>query len=705
MIHSFATCSSIIFSLVLLGVERPADLYVSPEGNDSWSGKLNSPNADQTDGPFASLERARDELRRWKHSGTTPSGGITVELRAGRYSRFASFDLTEQDSGTPESPIRWRGEQGESACITGGPAIVTWSSVEDPEILQRLDPAVRGKVLQADLKKQGVNDFGEVDSNRLELFYDNRPMIPARYPNEGFLEIAEVLGPTPREIHGKKGVVEGSFAYSDDRPSRWQGEPEAWLHGYWFWDWADQRQKIGSIDLRSKSISLIPPHHHYGYRKGQWYYAFNILSELDAPGEWYLNRQNGILYFYPPDPGEISNHSTVVSVSSGLVTLSRVLHVEFSNMVFECSREIGINATDSKGIRIDGCLFRNIGGNAVHFDQGEHNAIINSDVTDIGHGGVVVTGGDFLNLKPSNHLVDNCLVTRYGRWKPMYSAGISVNGVGIKVAHNRIHDAPHIGILFRGNDHLIELNEIHHVCQESNDAGAIYSGRNWTWRGTVIRHNHLHHITGFRDRGCLGVYLDDMLCGTTVFGNLFFKVNNATAICGGRDCRIENNIFVDCRPAIHIDDRALHWASYHAQEWINEAKEKGTISGIAYKQPPYNERYPELSRIIEEDPAAPRGNVITRNLQWQGTWVDLSVNDKTMLQIDHNFAGEDPGFIDARNENFQLRDDSTVYANGFRKLPIEIMGLDATRRGAVKRFADRDSALSPTRVGHKDSAQ
>ena len=112
--------------------------------------------------------------------------------------------------------------------------------------------------------------------------------------------------------------------------------------------------------------------------------------------------------------------------------------------------------------------------------------------------------------------------------------------------HNLIDNAPHQAIGFAGNDHLIELNEIHTVCYESNDAGAIYAGRDWTMRGTAIRHNYFHDISGFEGRGCVGVYLDDQFSGTEVFGNLFYKVTRAAMIGGGRDCTIANNIFVDC---------------------------------------------------------------------------------------------------------------------------------------------------------------
>ena len=149
----------------------------------------------------------------------------------------------------------------------------------------------------------------------------------------------------------------------------------------------------------------------------------------------------------------------------------------------------------------------------------------------------------------------------------MYHAAVLMNGVGNRVTHNLIHDAPHMAINFGGNDHLIEMNEIHDVCRESNDAGAIYGGRDWTMRGTKVRYNYFHHISGFEGRSCVGVYLDDQLSGIEIRGNLFYKVTRAAMIGGGRDCSIVNNVFVDCVPATHVDARGLNWAAFSRTRW------------------------------------------------------------------------------------------------------------------------------------------
>ncbi|MEZ6070868.1 MAG: hypothetical protein R3C10_11495 [Pirellulales bacterium] len=240
-----------------------------------------------------------------------------------------------------------------------------------------------------------------------------------------------------------------------------------------------------------------------------------------------------------------------------------------------------------------------------------------------------------------------------------------------------------MGMGFGGNDHVIELNELHDVCYESNDAGAIYTGRDWTQRGTVVRHNYLHDITGFEGRGCVGVYLDDMFCGTEISGNLFHRVTRAAFIGGGRDSTVTGNLFVDCRPALHIDARALGWAHDHSDAWIEEGHEQGTLSGIRFGQPPYSERYPELAHILDEEPAAPRGNRVYANVSYGGKWDEVEAAARPYVTIEDNLVDEDPRFVtpDRIGENnpaataFALRDDSPAWSVGFEKLPLAEMGL------------------------------
>jgi hypothetical protein len=651
--------------------------YVATNGNDAWSGKLAAPDAAGTDGPFATLQRARDEIRRMKPAG----GPLRVVIKGGVYALLEPLELTAEDSGTAECPVVYQAAAGETVRLAGGKLVTQFAAVTDFAVLERLDPAARGQVVQADLKALGITDFGEPSGGGMEVFFQYQPMTLCRWPNEGFTRIVDIVENDGHQIHGIKGSTVGKFVYEGDRPKRWVGEKEGWLHGYWFWDWSDQRQKIESIDTEKSILAVVPPYHGYGYRKGQWYYAFNLLPELDAPGEWYVDRAAGVLYFWPPAP--LESGEVMVSLSPQLVTMNEASFVTLSKLTFEAARATAVTVSGGTQVCIEGCVVRNVGGGAVSVSGGSKHTVYGCDLYQMGGGGISLSGGDRTTLDPAGHVAENNHIHHYGRWNRMYQAAISINGVGQRVAHNLIHHAPHMAIQFGGNEHVIELNEIHDVCFESNDAGAMYSGRNWTMRGNMIRHNYLHHVTGFENRGCVGVYLDDMFASASIFGNVFYKVTMAAFIGGGRDNTVENNIFVDCDPALHVDARALGWAAYHADEWIKEGQEKGTITEIAYDKPPYSERYPQLVNILQDEPKAPKGNLIARNICWGGKWDHVEDQARPYLKFEDNLIQEDPHFLDAEHFDFRLKADSPAFKLGFKPIPVEKIGVYQDERRAA----------------------
>ncbi|MEK7793403.1 MAG: hypothetical protein AAB353_02685, partial [Candidatus Hydrogenedentota bacterium] len=216
------------------------------------------------------------------------------------------------------------------------------------------------------------------------------------------------------------------------------------------------------------------------------------------------------------------------------------------------------------------------------------------------------------------------------------------------------------------------------VCYESNDAGAIYAGRDWTERGTQIRYNFLHHITGFEDRGCVGVYLDDMFCGTNIYSNLFYKVYRAAFIGGGRDNAIRNNLFVECPKAIHVDDRAQGWAADTVPTTMTER-----LRAMPVAESPWKERFPQLVTILDDGPAAPKGNLIEHNVVYGKDWDSISDGARPYLSLDNNFIERDPRFRHAdrftadppKATDFTLEKGSPAYAAGFEPLPLESMGL------------------------------
>ena len=576
-----------------------SDFTVAPNGSDANPGTEAQ--------PFATLERARDAVRERKALGPLPDGGVTVDVRGGAYQLGQPFELAEADSGTSNAPVVYRARPGEEVRLVGGRIVTGWTRVSDPAVLARLDEAARTNVWQADLKALGVSDLGRMQSDDswtssspgLEFFFNDQPMTLARWPNEGSVKIGELKVQDGHVIHGQKGSKVGTFTYEGDRPKRWACEKDVMLHGYWFWDWADQRYRVASIDTEQRVITLpAKPQHAFGFRKGQWYYAFNLLCELDRPGEWFLDRESGVLYFWPPvaDPAA---GKAIVSVLPGLVKTEKACFVTLRGFTLEGCRGTAVTVSGGSDCQVLGCVIRNVGGNAVSA-SGLRHRVAGCDIYQTAKGGIGLTGGDRKTLTPGGLVAENNHIHHYSRWKPVYCAGIRLDGVGNRAAHNLIHDAPHMAIGFSGNGHVIEFNELHHVVTHSNDAGAMYCGRDWAARGHEIRYNYLHDISGYEDKGCVGIYLDDQFSSAHIFGNVFYKVTRAAFIGGGDDTVIENNIFVACNPAVHIDARGLGWQSeFHA----TLAKQ---LEALPFREEPWRSRYPQLLTVLDDpDRSAP----------------------------------------------------------------------------------------------------
>ncbi|MHC4542759.1 MAG: right-handed parallel beta-helix repeat-containing protein [Planctomycetota bacterium] len=362
----------------------------------------------------------------------------------------------------------------------------------------------------------------------------------------------------------------------------------------------------------------------------------NLLEELDAPGEWYLDRHSGILYFWPPAPldeGEVF----VSTLEEPMVSMQELSHVRLEGLILECSRGTAIEIVGGSHNVIADCTLRNLGNIAVNIKGGTQNGVVGCHIYETGDGGIYLSGGDRKTLAAAGNYACNNHIHHYSRWVRTYRPAIRLSGVGNRIAHNLIHDGPHTGVLFGGNDHLLEFNEIHNVCYETGDVGAFYTGRDWTTRGHVIRYNYFHDITGPYTHGAMAVYLDDAASGATIYGNVFRNASRAVFIGGGRDNIVKNNVFVECEPAVHVDARGLGWASKHIARgggWRMYEK----LRDVNFSRPPYSVRYPELAVILEGDPAVPKGNVIERNLCFGGRWLDLQGTDKTIVTLRDNLA-------------------------------------------------------------------
>ncbi len=690
------TC--IIFLLGFAGCgEKGTTIYVSTVGNDTWSGQIPEPNSEGADGPFATLEGARDHIRQSRADGEFSSGSVTVEIRGGLYELQRPFELTAEDSGAGDAPVTYRASEGEIVRIVGGRVVTGWTQIDDSTVLERLDETAlthlwnleqgaTSHVWQADLNALGITDLQGINNPRtyqsdpgLELFYQDIPMTLARYPNDGYMYITGAIDSDGVHTSGRINSPDGKFIYDDTRPARWVSEKDIWLHGFWVWDWADIRIPLGSVNPGKHTISFTPAEGKtYSVKPGQWFYAENVLCELDSPGEWYLDRDTSMLYFWPPSP--ISSGRAVVSVVRDPIRCNDVSNVTLKNLVIEAGRGSGLIVNGGDNVRVVGCTIRNMGKWGVRVTGGTRHGVVGCDIYQNGQGGIHLEGGDRKTLTPAGHYADNNYIHHTSRWDPVYQQAIAVYGVGNSATHNYIAHVPHIAIGFSGNDQTIEYNEIHDAVYQSNDAGAVYTSppnETWSMRGHKIRYNYLHDIMGFKDKGCFGVYLDDCFSSAEIYGNIFYDVATPILIGGGRDNIMTNNMFINCGKAFIIDARGLGWA-----KGVGDFATKELIE-LNYQQPPWSVKYPELTGILEDEPLAPKGNVMARNICWGGPWGTVRDEAKPYVEVEENLVGADPLFaakpdpLYAYNppKDYSLSAGSPALKLGFTPIPFDSIGV------------------------------
>jgi hypothetical protein len=244
--------------------------------------------------------------------------------------------------------------------------------------------------------------------------------------------------------------------------------------------------------------------------------------------------------------------------------------------------------------------------------------------------------------------------------------------VGIRAAHNLFYDCPSSAIRFDGNDLLMEYNQAERVVLESEDQGAMETYGNPTFRGNVLRYNSFAFV-GPRTPGegslfRAGIRLDDAICGTLVYGNIFFHASQGFGgvnMNGGRDNIIDNNIFAQCEKGITGNYDAKN------EQWKGLGRHPAFIPSELYLK-----RYPGLLRL-QEPPAL---NSAWRNVFWKCgplfTTYDVPSADKFDLLANAEYAAADPGFVAAAKGDFRLKPDAEVFRRiGFRPIPVDEIGL------------------------------
>lgn len=573
--------------------------YVSPAGRDDQAGTRSA--------PFATLERAREAVRGLPEATRRRPGGVTVYLRGGVYPRRQTFSLGPEDAGTERAPMVYRAWPGEQPILDGGLRVGALTDLADDALRERIPPEARAFVRVATVENPALiqapiaQAYGCGMAHRVvrDLYENGAPLPLARWPNDAFLNLTSV-------------VDEVSFQFADPevRMARWSHAPAALAAGYWKYLWADAVVPVAALDPERGLIRLAQKPG-YGLEAGQPFYVLNLLEELDRPGEWYFDATAGRLYVWPR--ASTNGAEFVLSnLDRPFISVNDAAHLVFDGLTLQHGQQDGIELQNCLSTRITNCRLQRLGGTGLMAPQVERLLVYGNHVENLGHAGMHVGGGDRAGQRPSGNLIENNEVSHFGRHARTYTPAVLLEGWGARVAHNEFHHAPSSALRVEGNEHVIEFNYIHHVVQESDDQGALDMWGDPTYRGVVIRYNRWADVgDGAAPCGRAGVRLDDAICGVHIYGNRFERASRGNfggvQIHGGKDNRVEWNLFLDCRIGISFSP----WEPARWEEFLDR-KETLVLTRERFdvRNPAQLARYPELARLREEANA----NTVARNL-------------------------------------------------------------------------------------------
>jgi len=674
-----------------------ADFFVSPKGNDRWSGRLADPG--ENDGPFATVARAREAVRAWLRTQKEPRP-VRVVLRGGTYYLDQPLEFGPEDSGTEKAPVVYSAALGEKVVLSGGRRIAG------------------GRWGEANGRKAWIVDIPEVKEGKWrfrQLFVNSQRRPRTRLPKQGEYRIESLPGytgdflrsPTKQFVYAPGHIV-----------PTWRNLRDVEVVG--ITRWLDNRLPIESVNGRTRTVTFDRPSLFALVSSApsgdstatpSVYRVENVFEALDTAGQWYLDRPAGKLY-YLPQAGEDATSAEIIAPR--LTQVVRVVgrpraaahDLRFQGITFahtEWQPPADYASSLQAGVEVPGALLfdyaercavtggaiEHIGNCGVEVNVGCADIeIAHNRITDIGAGGIRI--GHFFSWETDGcgqltergrrrkaampkgphsrriTVADN-VIAHLGRFTPE-AAGVFVGDNGDnQVVHNHIYDLFQCGLSVgsvqdfgpnhaRGN--IVEHNHIHDIGQGMlSDVGGIYT---CSTPGTRIRYNVVHDVSR-RDYGGWGIYPDQGSHDLLIQKNLVYRCQDGVLFAHhNRNITAENNIFAFSRQA-QVERYGIGGFELTCRRNLFYYQEGNAIGACGIENSGTN--------VCAFD----------HNLYWNASGRPVLFGDKTLAQWqaagqDKNSIITDPMFVAPEKGDFSLRPGSPAAKIGFEPWDLTDVG-------------------------------
>jgi len=355
-------------------------LYVSPNGNDQYSGQYAEMQID--DGPLATLDGARVKVRQLKASN--PKGVFEIQFRGGVYKLSETVVFDTEDSGSSDAPIVYMAYPGEKPVFSGGVSITGWKKCSSAP--KGISEKARGNLWVAEIPK-AVGDKWMIRS-----LYDGETLLQ-RSRSNGF-KYADVEKEEDSNRQGKKltSVLEYEGApvapfdrtiyYRDNDIKDWPNPSDIELV---LKDrpWMINIIPLESVDTRKKIAYLSVDPTYQAINPNNRYWVENAIEYLDEPGEWMVNSQEGHLYMWPKN--DMADMNVIAPSLQEFIRVEGkedgpfVSHLRFEGLTFMHGTRDILQAGD-KGLQHDWEMYDK--GNAViRFRFAEDCEVVSSVIT------------------------------------------------------------------------------------------------------------------------------------------------------------------------------------------------------------------------------------------------------------------------------------------------------------------------------------